>query len=98
MNKFLRLLGVLSRYRYIIVIAIAVVFIGFVGENSYMAHLRHQATLKELNEEIAACKKQYDADTRKLHDLNENIEAIKQVAREKYFMKAKNEDVFIFQQ
>lgn len=95
MSKIISILSRIHQYRYIIVLVIAFVFIGLVGENSYLAHLRHQNTINELREEIARYQKQYKEDTEKLYELNTDIEAIKRVAREKYFMKAADEDVFI---
>lgn len=95
MSKIISILSRIHQYRYIIVLVIAIVFIGLVGENSYLAHLRHQNTINELREEIARYQKQYKEDTEKLYELNTDIEAIKRVAREKYFMKAADEDVFI---
>ena len=41
-------------------------------------------------------KKQFDEDTKKLKELTTNPEAMEKVAREKYFMKKANEDIFIF--
>ena len=41
MSKINRILAFFSIYRYIIVVALAVIFLGFVGENSYLAHLQH---------------------------------------------------------
>lgn len=95
MSKIISILSRIHQYRYIIVLVIAIVFIGLVGENSYLAHLRHQNTINELREEIARYQKQYKEDTEKLYELNTDIGAIKRVAREKYFMKAADEDVFI---
>ncbi len=90
--------SILSRYRYIIVIVSGVLLLGFVGENSWMAHIRHQNTMNQLMDEIKAYEDQYRENTEKLNQLETDIEAIKAVGRERYFMKAANEDVFIIQE
>lgn len=90
--------SIFSRYRYIIVIVSGVLLLGFVGENSWMAHIRHQSTMNQLRDEIKAYEEQYHENTEKLNLLETDIEAIKAVGRERYFMKAANEDVFIIQE
>lgn len=90
--------SILSRYRYIIVIVSGVLLLGFVGENSWMAHIRHQNTMNQLMDEIKDYEDQYRENTEKLNQLETDIEAIKAVGRERYFMKAANEDVFIIQE
>lgn len=92
------ILSIFSRYRYIIVIVSGVILLGFVGENSYMAHIRHQNTMNQLRDEIKEYEDQYKENTEKLELLETDIEAIKAVGRERYFMKAANEDVFIIQE
>lgn len=98
MNHFIRFLVFLSRFRYLIVLFLGFVFLGFVGENSYMAHVSHQETMDELRKEIQEYERQYKENTEKLNLLETDVEAIKAVARERYFMKAANEDVFIIKE
>ena len=98
MSKINRILAFFSIYRYIIVVALAVIFLGFVGENSYLAHLQHQSTIKELKREIAKNREQYNNDTEQLNELYNGLEAIRRVARERYFMKAADEDIFIIEE
>lgn len=98
MSKISRIFSILRMYRYIIVIGLAVLFIGFVGENSYLAHIQHQSTIKELKREIAKNKAQYDKDTEQLNKMDSSMEAMRKVARERYFMKAANEDIFIVEE
>lgn len=98
MSKISRIFSILRMYRYIIVIGLAVLFIGFVGENSYLAHIHHQSTIKELKREIAKNKAQYDKDTEQLNKMDSSMEAMRKVARERYFMKAANEDIFIIEE
>ncbi|MCF0159370.1 MAG: septum formation initiator family protein [Bacteroidaceae bacterium] len=98
MKRFVRILSVLSRYRYIIVLVGGIAMLGLVGENSYMAHVRHQRTMQQLQEEIAAYEKEYRENTEKLKLLETDVDAVNKGGRERYFMKAANEDVFIIKE
>ena len=72
--KFIQRLGRLfSRYKYLIVIVVGVILIGFVGENS-MWNGRKLSRLSELER---------------------NPGAIEKIARERYFMKTDDEDIFM---
>lgn len=97
MDKLIHILSFLSRYRYIAVIVTAVVFLGFLGENSYLSHLRNQHTMEQIRSEIADYEKQYEESSEKLNQMDSNLVAVKQVARERYYMKQANEDVFIIE-
>lgn len=98
MKLLIHLLSVFSRYRFVIVIVSGILLLGFVGENSYIAHVRHQNTMSQLREEIQAYEKEFRENTEKLKMLETDVEAIKAVARERYFMKSADEDVFIIQE
>ena len=45
--------------------------------------------------DIAKYKKQYYSDMQRLKDLNTSPDAIAKIARERYFMKADDEDIFV---
>ncbi len=81
------------KYGTICVIGIAVV--GFLGENSLMAHLRNVHYIGELNDEIDEYNEHAREDMRKIRELNRNPRAMERIARERYFMKQDDEDVFV---
>jgi cell division protein FtsB len=58
--------------------------------------IQRKSEIATLNSEIERYRTQFDNDTERLQELTENPEALEKVAREKYFMKRPNEDVFIF--
>ena len=74
------------------------VIIVFLDENSLIQRAKHREEIRELNEEIAKYRKQFEEDTRKLKELTDNPEALEKIAREKYLMKKPNEDIFIFEE
>ena len=80
--------------KYLITIALFVIIVVFVDENSLMNQQERSEEIERLQEEISILKAQYEEDTRKLNSLSE-YDHIVRMAREKYFMKRPNEDVFV---
>jgi len=82
--------------RYILVLLFLVVWILFLDDASY---LRHRTLNKEINN-LENSKKYYKNEIRKdqkqIKEL-QNIEKIEHYAREKYYMKKPNEDVYIIE-
>ena len=81
--------------KYIVVALIAIVLIGFVDENSVWSHLRNKQRISDLEEEIEQYTERYRQDEEKIRTLDGNPKAIEKIARERYFMKADDEDVFV---
>jgi len=81
--------------KYVVVALIAVILIGFVDENSVWNHLRNQQRISELEDEIEQYTERYYQDQERIHTLDGNPKAIEKIARERYFMKADDEDVFV---
>ena len=81
--------------KYVVVALIAVVLIGFVDENSIWNHIRNKQRISDLEEEIAAYNERFHQDQEKIRTLDSDPKAIEKIARERYFMKADNEDVFV---
>ncbi len=94
--KFIQRLGRLfSRYKYLIVIVVGVILIGFVGENSMWNGRKLSRQIKELNSQIDSLQAKYNADSIRLNELERNPGAIEKIARERYFMKTDDEDIFM---
>lgn len=81
--------------KYIVVALIAIVLIGFVDENSIWNHLRNQQRISELEDEIEQYTERYHQDQERIRTLDSDPKAIEKIARERYFMKADDEDVFV---
>ena len=81
--------------KYVVVALIAVVLIGFVDENSVWNHLRNKQRISDLEDEIEMYTERYHQDQEKIRTLDGNPKAIEKIARELYFMKADDEDVFV---
>lgn len=98
MNRLRRTANYLRRFRglkYAVVIVTAVVIVGLVDENSMWSHFRKKQKINELEIEIQRYKRQYERDRAQLRKLDTDPKAIEKIARERYFMKTENEDIFV---
>ena len=75
-----------------------IAIVGFIDENSYVRRLRNKREISRLENEIRKYREEYNESTRLLNELEEDPTAIEKIAREKYFMKKPNEDIFIFKE
>ena len=85
----------LSHNKYWLVIIIGLLITVVFDENSVMQRLKLDMQIRDLKEQIADYNAQYERDQAKLKDLRRNPRAITKIARERYFMKADNEDIFV---
>lgn len=81
--------------KYALISIVGITLVGFVGENSLMSHLRNKQYISKLNDEIEEYNKRYARDMHQLKELNRNPKAIERIARERYFMKHADEDIFV---
>lgn len=98
MNRLKRVVNHIRRSRllkYAVVVVAAVVIVGFVDENSVWAHYRNKQKISELEAEIDKYRKRYERDNEQLRRLDADPKAIEKIARERYFMKADDEDIFV---
>ena len=96
MNKFTgHFFTFISRFRYQIVIVLGILIVGVFDENSFRRSIECYYEIQDLNTDIAKYKKQYYSDMQRLKDLNTSPDAIAKIARERYFMKADDEDIFV---
>ena len=81
--------------KYAIITIVGIVLVGFVGENSLLAHLRNMHYIGTLNDEIKVYNERYQNDMHKIRELNLDPKAMERIARERYFMKHDDEDIFV---
>ena len=85
----------LGHYKYLIVVVLGCVMVGFLDDNSMLRRLQLQMQINDLEEEIEKYRSMNDADTKQLRDLQRDPRAVEKIARERYFMKADDEDIFV---
>ena len=83
------------KLKYVIAFAVFIIAIGFVGESSIVNRLGQQQEISRLKGEIDDYNRKFEQDKKRLHALKNDPEAIREVARSRYFMKTDNEDIFI---
>lgn len=66
--------------------------------NSLWSRYRHKAELAELRSEIRKYTEMYEHDTRYLEEMNTDPDVLIEIARERYYMKTDDEDIFVIQE
>ena len=96
MSKLKSIWSFICKHKYLITIVIFLVIIVFLDENNLINRFQHKNEIRLMKEEIEEYRKQFDEDTERLKELTDNPEGLEKIAREKYFMKKPNEDIFVF--
>lgn len=94
-KKLLSILSAVARHKYLITIVIGVLMVGVLDENSFRKYMILQMQYNEAKGELDAYEDQFRRDSIRLHNLEANAKGVERVARERYFMKRPNEDVFV---
>lgn len=85
----------LNHYRYLIVIVIGVLIVGVIDDNSFLKRIEYELRISELKEQIEKYNARNEIDTKRLRELKRDPKAIEKIAREHYFMKAADEDIYV---
>lgn len=94
-KSFFNFLGRLWYLKYVVVCILGVLIVGFLDENSVWAHVRYRQQIAELETEIEKYESIHQKNEKQINELRKNPKAIEKIARERYFMKAADEDVFV---
>lgn len=86
----------ISGHKYIVTLGIFFLIIGLLDENNYIRRFKHWREISNLEKEIQHYRKLYEEDNQQLQDINSNPRELEKVAREKYFMKRADEDIYVF--
>ena len=82
-SKLSAFCGFLAHYKYLITIVVGIAIVGFLDNDS------------QLKDEIKKYNEQNEQTTKELRAIQSNPRAIEKIAREHYFMKADDEDIFV---
>lgn len=80
---------------YWLVIIVFLVLTLTLGDSSLYKRYTYDQKIRSLEKEIKHYQKEIEINSKKLNDLHTNKEGLERFAREEYFMKKPNEDVFI---
>jgi hypothetical protein len=81
--------------KYLIALVAFVVWIVFFDDNNIRQHQENLKELALLQEQVAFYKHKIVADKRKLFELQTNDENLEKFAREQFFMKKANEEIYV---
>ena len=84
--------------KYAVVCVAGVLIVGFLDENSLWNHLKNRERIDELMEEKAHYNADFERDKTQIRELDRNPKAMEKIARERYLMKADDEDIFVLKE
>ena len=87
----------LIRYKYIIAFVVFGILIGFVGDHCLVKRYQQKQEIAKLESEIQIQINKFNKDKEQLEKLKSDSEAIEHIAREKYYMKCADEDIFVIE-
>lgn len=94
-KRLVIVLNLLGRYKYLVTIVIGVAIVGVIDDNSLLQHIENRIQISEMRDEIQKYQARNEAASSELEALKRNPRAIEKIARERYFMKADDEDIFV---
>ena len=89
-NKYL---SRINAYWLVTIVFFALTFV--MGDSSLYKRYTYDEKIRSLEKEIKHYQKELEINSKKLNDLHTDKEGLERFAREEYFMKKPNEDVYI---
>ena len=89
-NKYL---SRINAYWLVTIVFFALTFV--MGDSSLYKRYTYDEKIRSLEKEIKHYQKEIEINSKKLNDLHTDKEGLERFAREEYFMKEPNEDVYI---
>lgn len=81
---------------YVLIFAVFVVWMLFFDANSWLIHRELNADIDDLENEKEYYQKEINKDKKAIKELSTE-EGLERLAREKYYMKKENEDIYIIE-
>ena len=95
MKEFWKRIWPYLRNKYIVTLVAFVVWITFFSQYSLTDRVRLVRNLNQLHQEKEYYKQQIKRDSTRLHELTTDRDNLEKFAREQYYMKKANEDIFV---
>jgi cell division protein DivIC len=83
------------RNKYLMAVLVFLVWLLIFDNNSLIDRVKYLNTLHEMKDEKQYYLKRIDEDSRRLNELKTDRDNLEKFAREEYFMKKENEDIFV---
>ena len=88
-----RILGLTASQIIVLLVLLVVLF--FFSDSSIPKRMKQESQIKEIQTQIESYQQQIEVDKEKLNELQSNKDDLEKFARENYFMKKENEEIFI---
>lgn len=95
MKRLAPIINLIGHNKYVITIVVGVLVVGFLDENSFVRRVQLELQVSDMEAEIEKYRSIYESDSRQLRELRTNPRAFEKIARERYFMKADDEDIYV---
>ena len=95
MGKVNTIWNYIARHKYIVVTIIGLLLIGVIDEHSFRKYAMLTVRESEVQEALQKAEEDFARDSAKLQALKANHQGVERIARERYFMKRPNEEIFI---
>ena len=82
-------------FKYAVVCIVGILLVGFLDDNSLWNHFKNLQHIEERSREKEKYNADYQRDQAQIKELNKNPKAMEKIARERYYMKADDEDIFV---
>ena len=83
---------------YWLLTIVFLIFTFTMGESSLYKRYTYDEKIRSLEKEIEYYQKEIEVNSKKLNDLHTDRDGLERFAREEYFMKSLNEDIFIIKE
>lgn len=97
MGNFSTFWSRLGKFKIFILVGIFAIHLIFLDENNLIKKFQCKREIAELKREIKHYQDENDKSIKLLEELNSNPEVLERIARERYFMKKPNEDIYVFE-
>lgn len=87
----------LFKLKYLFALLLFVIAITFFGEGSLINRYYQKEEIISLKSSIDEYQRKFEEDRTMLQSLKTDPEALKRVARERYYMKTEDEDIFVIE-
>ena len=94
-SKWTELGRMLNHYRYLIVIVVGILIVVFIDYNRIMRRFQYELHISDLKNKKKEYNQRPNIDSERLRQLRRDPKAIEKIARERYFMKTDDEDIYV---
>ena len=95
MKRFLRIAYRILRNKYILTFLIFFIWLLVFDRNNLIDRVKYIHKLNEMERQKEYYENRIEQDSRKLNELKTNSENLEKFAREQYFMKKPDEEIFV---